>query len=142
MKQNKLALAFAIVGEAFKTKLDKGGKPYMLHCIYVMEGANPDDEDEQIAGLCHDLVEDTSWTIEMLRQVGFSERALLLIDTLTHKPGQSYDDYIKLCALNESTRRIKKRDLRHNSDITRIKGISKDDFDRIEKYHRSFLYLS
>jgi len=39
-------------------------------------------------------------------------------------------------------RMIKLADLRHNSDIMRMKGLSKKDFDRLEKYHRAYAYLS
>ena len=38
--------------------------------------------------------------------------------------------------------KVKLADLKDNSDITRLKGLSKKDFDRMEKYHRSYIYLS
>lgn len=36
---------------------------------------------------------------------------------------------------------VKLEDLRDNSDITRMKGLRKKDFDRIEKYNKAFQYL-
>ena len=36
---------------------------------------------------------------------------------------------------------IKRKDLEHNSDITRLKGIRPKDLERMEKYHKAFLYL-
>ena len=36
---------------------------------------------------------------------------------------------------------IKLTDLEHNSKITRLKGLRKKDFDRLEKYHRAYTYL-
>ena len=39
-------------------------------------------------------------------------------------------------------KKVKKKDLEHNSTITRLKGLRKADFDRLEKYSRSYVYLS
>ena len=51
-------------------------------------------------------------------------------------------DYIKAISVNPDATQIKMRDLEHNSNITRIKGLRKKDLDRIEKYHRAYIYLS
>jgi hypothetical protein len=64
------------------------------------------------------------------------------IDTLTHRKGEPYDDYIKRISKCRRARIVKLADLRHNSDIMRMKGLSKKDFDRLEKYHRAYAYLS
>ena len=32
-------------------------------------------------------------------------------------------------------------DLRHNSDIHRMKGLRDKDFDRLKKYHHAYSYL-
>lgn len=64
------------------------------------------------------------------------------MDVLTHRKGVPYDDYIKMVAFNLDAVKVKLADLKDNSDITRLKGLSKKDFDRMEKYHRSFIYLS
>ena len=141
-----LGRAIAIAATEFADKNDKGGKPYMLHCLHVMHKVGPDDEELMIIAVLHDLVEDTEWTFDMLRDEGFSDRVLSALTLLTHYPighseGRTYDDYIKCLALNEDARKVKLEDLKHNSDITRMKGLRKKDFDRLEKYHRSYEYL-
>ena len=55
---------------------------------------------------------------------------------------KGYKDYIKAISFNADATKVKLADLKDNSDITRLKGLSKKDFDRMEKYHRSFVYLS
>ena len=45
-------------------------------------------------------------------------------------------------SFNADATKVKLADLKDNSDITRLKGLRKADFDRMEKYHRSFIYLS
>ena len=138
----KLDVAIAIAAEAFRGKNDKGGNPYILHCLHVMYQMDPLDHDLRCIAVLHDLVEDTKWTIDDLRTEGFSDRILTGIDILTHKEEMPYDDYIKLIAMYPDARKVKLADLKHNSDITRMKGLRKKDFDRLEKYHRSFAYLS
>ena len=44
--------------------------------------------------------------------------------------------------MNPDAKRVKREDLRDNSDITRLKGLRKKDFDRLEKYSKAFIYLS
>lgn len=138
-----LALAIAITAEAFKHKLDRSGQPYILHCLYVMDIEG--DEDEKCAAVMHDLVEDTDWTYEMLRNLGFSERTIDILKLVTFPDGCDdiqYMEQIKRIALDPSAKKIKKKDLRHNSDITRLKGLRKKDTDRLEKYSRAYIYLS
>ena len=137
-----LALAYAIAAQGFKNKFDKQGRPYMEHCLYVADGMDTDAE--KIVALLHDAVEDEIVTFEELRQYGFPEDIIRDIDLLTHrKDVDDYlDVYIKKIAMSLRATKVKKRDLRHNSDITRLKSLTKADFDRIEKYHRAFTYLS
>lgn len=143
---NKLAKAISIAAQAFETTWDKGGHPYILHCLTVMRDCNSDDEDVLCAAVLHDLLEDKSaeWDAPTLRHdCGFSERTVELICILTHdKEYMSYDDYIKRISLDHDAIKIKLADLRHNTDITRMKDLGKKDFDRLEKYHRAYKYLS
>lgn len=134
--------AISYAATAFQGKMDKGGKPYILHCLHVMNKvACHNDEELMIIAVLHDIVEDTDWELKSLIDAGFSERVILGVQTLTHKKGVSYDDYIKAIALSDDARLVKLEDLKHNSDITRMKGLRKKDFDRLEKYHRSYEYL-
>ena len=140
--QELLAKAIMIASVAFATTFDKGGKPYILHCLWVMNQVRHLGMDYMIVAVLHDLVEDTDWTIEQLRMEEFPEYILKSIDVLTHKEGVSYDNYIKLITTDEIAIDVKLRDLKHNSDITRLKDVRKKDFDRLEKYAKAFKYLS
>lgn len=137
-----LALAIAIAAEAFKTKVDKGGNAYILHCLHVMNDVGSDEERQQAAVL-HDLVEDCpDWSIERLRSLGFSERVLTTIDLVTFRAGEDYMSRIRLIAANADATEVKKADLRHNTQLTRLKGLRKKDFERLEKYCTAYTYLS
>jgi len=86
-------------------------------------------------------VEDSSVTIETLVSRGFSARVTEALVLLTHDKNEPYDQYIKRVAMNRDAALVKLEDLRDNSDITRLKGLREKDFERIEKYHRAFVFL-
>lgn len=138
---NKLALAISITAKAFEDKLDKAGQPYILHCLRVMNATNG-DEDTKCAAVMHDLVEDTDYTFEQLTKLGFSDKTIGILHLVTHQKDTDYMEYIKAIAVSDDATEIKLRDLEDNSNIVRLKGIGKKDLDRIEKYHRAYLYLS
>lgn len=138
----QLGQAIALASLAFQDKFDKQGRPYILHCLRVMTGVG-DDPEVQVAAILHDMVEDTDWDVLSLTyRLALTERQQVILYLVTHDKEDSYDDYIRAIAVNEDAKRIKLADLKDNSDITRLKGLRKKDFDRLEKYHRAFVYLS
>jgi len=136
-----LAKAIAIAGKAFEDKVDKGGKPYILHCLRVMYSVEYLGEEAMIVAVLHDLIEDTDWTVEMLVAEGFARPTVEMIKMMTHIDNEPYDDYIARVALNKVTRRVKMGDLKDNSNIHRMKGLREKDFKRLEKYFRAYAYL-
>lgn len=125
----------------FDGKYDRGGAPYILHCLKVMYYLKTDDEELQCIGLGHDLVEDTDVTYFELKTMGFTERVIAGIRAMTKVPGETNNEYMTKIKANEDAIRVKLADLRHNSDIRRLKGVTEKDIKRIEKYHKMFLEL-
>ena len=134
--------AIAITAKAFEGKYDKSGEPYILHCLHVMRGVEAHGKEVMCIAVMHDLVEDTEYTLDDLLDLGFSLRVVDGVKAMTHLDSESYDDYIKKIAINKDARLVKLEDLKHNSDITRLKGLKEKDFKRLEKYSRAFVYLS
>lgn len=133
--------AIAIASEAFAGKHDKGGVPYIMHCLHVMRGVKHLGEEAMIAAVLHDLIEDTKWTAEKLIAEGFNEHTVVIISLLTHRKGEPYMDYVKRVSVNHIARAIKMCDLRHNSDIHRMKGLEEKDIERLIKYHKAYAFL-
>jgi len=133
--------AIALTAKAFENKFDKGGQPYILHCLFVMNQMPANDTELMTIAVLHDIVEDTDYSLDNLRAMGYSERVVDGIKSLTHIDGVSYMNYIKIIALNSDARLVKMADLQHNSDIMRMKGLRKKDFERLEKYHTAMAYL-
>ena len=135
--------AIVIAATAFEGKYDKGGVPYIMHCLHVMDKVKHLGTEAMVVAVLHDLIEDTDWTAISLVENGFNPHTVSLIELLTHKDGESYDDYIKRAALNKITKTIKMEDIRHNSDPHRLKVIPPrdKDLDRLIKYTKAFAYL-
>lgn len=136
-----LSKAISITAEAFIGKYDKGGKPYILHCIHVMRQMPQDDLELQQIAVLHDLIEDTDYTIYDLGDLGFSDRVLYGVTCLTHDEFVDYDEYIKGISINPDAVLVKMADLRHNSDVLRMKGVRDKDLERIKKYHKAYSFL-
>ena len=141
IEYKRLGLAISIAAAAFEGKFDRGGQPYILHCLWVMNKVRHLGEDYMIAAVCHDLVEDTNITIADLHVFCFGPEVVAAIDCLTHKDTDTYQSYIRKISQNPIAKEIKLRDLEHNSKITRLKGLREKDFARLEKYHAAYLFL-
>ena len=140
-KGELLNKALVLATNAHSGQFDRGGNPYILHPLKVMHYLRSNDEELQCIALCHDLIEDTSVTYLMLSQEGFTERIIEGIRCLTKLSGETYDDYKQRVISNEDAIKVKMADLRHNSDIRRLKGVSNKDIERIVKYHEFYLEL-
>jgi hypothetical protein len=137
-----LGTAISIAADEFADVLDKGGRPYILHCLWVMDRVRHLGEDHMIAAVLHDLVEDTDWNHEMLEISGFSKESRDAIRLLTHDDRTiPYPQYIERLSGNAIAREVKLRDLEHNSKITRLKGVRESDLVRAKKYHTAYLFL-
>jgi hypothetical protein len=60
---------------------------------------------------------------------------------MTKRPGQSYDEYKLQVMANKDAMLVKMRDLQHNSDIRRLKGVSEKDIARMVKYQQFYLEI-
>ena len=137
-----LGNAIALAARGFEFKFDKAGKPYILHCLRVMNNLHTDDDELNIIAILHDCIEDGICTLTELIAAGYSQRICIALLVLTHICEDTYEDYIKRVATNPDAIKVKLADLKDNSDITRLKGLTKKDFDRMEKYHKAYVYLS
>ena len=133
-KGTMLDTMLVIVTNAHHGQYDRGGNPYILHPLKVMHYLKSDDEELMCIALGHDVIEDTKVTYKDLRDAGITERVIKGIRALTKQPGQTYDEYKEGVFASVDAMRVKMADLRHNTDIRRLKGVTEKDFDRIAKY--------
>jgi (p)ppGpp synthase/HD superfamily hydrolase len=140
-KGELLGKVLVLATNAHAGQFDRGGKPYILHPLKVMHYLKSDDEELMCVALLHDVVEDTKTTWADLKEIGCTDRVLDAVSALTKMPGQSYDDYKEEVFSNEDAMRVKMADLRHNTDIRRLKGVTQKDLDRLAKYNQFYLEL-
>jgi len=133
-REDMLAHAKEIATKAHEGQVDKAGRPYIGHPIWVSNYVQ--GETEKITAMLHDVVEDTPWTIEDLRKEGFSEEVLTAVDLLTRREGQVYLDYVRLAKTNPISKAVKLADLAHHF----FRGDSLTDKHR-ERYEKAKVIL-
>lgn len=118
----------------------KDGSPYILHPLRVM--LRLVGEDERIVAALHDVVEDTSTTLEELRRMGFSDNVLSGVDAITRRRGEGYDDYIDRVMTNPLAVKVKIADLDDNMNVKELPTLDADALRRLAKYHNAWKKIS
>src|SRR5437867_8182400 len=139
-----LAKAIAIAAQAHQAQahqaqLDKAGAPYILHPLRLVLRMH--SETEMMAAILHDVVEDTDWTLDKLRQAGFSEEVVQAVECLTHRGHETYDEFIARVRTNAIASKVKLADLEDNMDMRRLRTLTEKDAERLHKYHQAWLAL-
>ncbi|HXS68623.1 MAG TPA: GTP pyrophosphokinase [Candidatus Polarisedimenticolia bacterium] len=137
---SNLERAIAIAVEAHAGQKDRNGASYILHPLRVM--ARVQSDDEKIVAILHDVVEDTDWTFDDLRQEGFSAELIAALDCVTKREGEAYEDFVKRSASNALAKRVKIADLEDNMDIRRHEVLEPKDLERFNKYLRAWRGLN
>ena len=130
--------ALVLAVNAHAGQFDKGGRPYSLHVLKVMHYLKSDDIELMCACVLHDTVEDCDVTFDDLRNAGMSERVIDCVRLLTKQRGQTYEEYKAGVLSSVDAMLVKSADLRHNSDIRRLKGVSEKDIARVARYMAFF----
>lgn len=139
MKKGEMLSAMILLAtNAHSGQFDRGGRPYILHCMAVMHKLRSDDEELQCIAIGHDVIEDTKTTYKQLKDIGMTDRVIEGIRALTKVPGESYDDYKLRVFANRDAMLVKSKDLMHNSDLRRLKGVTQKDVERTAKYMTFF----
>lgn len=96
---------------------DKSGFPYIFHPYHLAEQMN--DEISVCIALLHDVIEDTSVTVQEL-EAEFPPEVTEAVKLLTYNGKEDYFDYIKRLKTNPYAKLVKIADLIHNSDHSRL----------------------
>lgn len=131
-------LASKIAYKAHEGQVDKAGVPYIFHPIHIAE--QMDTEESCIVALLHDVAEDSDITIDYLSKY-FSEEVMAALKILTKNENDDYVEYIKRVKTNKLATKVKLKDLKHNSDLTRLDIVTDEDRERSTKYINAIRYL-
>ena len=124
--------AIEIAATAHAGQRDKAGQPYIFHPLRVM--LRVDGAHEQMAAVLHDVVEDTSVTLDNLAQEGFPSEVLRAIAALTKLPGETRLEAAARAAADPIARKVKLADNAENMDLSRIPNPTDKDYARCREY--------
>jgi (p)ppGpp synthase/HD superfamily hydrolase len=119
----------------------KAGKPYIEHPMRVMNMGKTIEE--KIAGVLHDVVEDSDWTFEMLEKEAIPKDVMDALRCVTKlSENEDYDHFIERVKINPLAVKVKLNDLKDNMDITRLGEVTEKDLARLNKYIRAYRQLT
>ncbi len=131
--------AMKLCFEAHKDQVDKSGMPYVFHPFHLAE--QMPDEETTIVALLHDFVEDTEYSLDDLKNMGFSKEVLEAIALMTHDEAVPYMEYVEQIKKNRIAAIVKRADLMHNSDLSRLDTVDEKAIKRVEKYKQAIAIL-
>ena len=134
-----LSRAQALARSAHAGQVDKSGTPYIEHLAFV--AAHVDGDDAKTVAWLHDIVEDTTVTLDDLRREGFPEHIVAAVDAHTHRAGEEYLDYVRRAVANPLARKVKTQDVLHNMDLSRLKSVGPADVDRLHRKYSPALRI-
>lgn len=136
-----LEIAIGLAVEGHKGQRDRAGKPYILHCLYVMDAV--ETIREKIVAVLHDLFEDTAFTPQDLRDRGFPEEIIHSLSLLTRFMGETRLQQAKriVDSGDEVALNVKLADNKHNSCLDRIANPTARDHERVAEYAEVRAYL-
>ena len=107
--------AYRVAADAHKDQKRKSGEPYIIHplCVAIILADLELDKETIVAGLLHDVVEDTGYTVEDIRNL-FGDKIASLVDGLTK---------IKTVLDNE--------DRKGNNNMSSTESMQAENFKRI-----------
>lgn len=131
--------AIALAVNAHAGQVDKVGQPYILHPLRVMFAV--EGETARMAGVLHDVVEDTDVTFDQLREMGYSEEVIEALDCLTRREDETYAEFVERARANPIARQVKIADIEDNMDIRRLHEVTEDAMTRVQRYLKAWRRL-
>lgn len=135
MRTVKEVDAFAATAHA--GQYDKIGVPYIEHVRAVAAGLAPFGDELVMAGLLHDVIEDTDWTAEQLHEAGVPGRVVSVVEAVTNQKGVPYEMKVRRIALNREATLVKIADNAHNSRPDRAAQLPEEKRARLAAKYRS-----
>jgi (p)ppGpp synthase/HD superfamily hydrolase len=120
-----------IAAEAHAGQVDKIGVPYIEHPRAVAAGLAPFGVGMQMAGLLHDVVEDTEVTFNDLADRGVPWTVVDIVQRVTKRPGVAYREMVEAIAGDYAACLLKLADNTHNSHPDRTVQLADDKRARL-----------
>jgi hypothetical protein len=133
-----LEQASRLAEEAHAGQVDRTGRPYAEHVFAVRDLLAGHGERAQMAGVLHDVLEDTPLTAGDLRARGCPEEVVRAVEAVTRREGEPYEELVRRAAADPLGRLVKLADNAHNSDGRRLALLPAGQAERLRaKYARA-----
>jgi (p)ppGpp synthase/HD superfamily hydrolase len=126
-----LAQVDAIAAEAHAGQVDKIGVPYIEHPRAVAAGLAPFGVGMQMAGLLHDVLEDTEVTPRQLLDWGVPLAMVDTVQRVSNQHGEDYERKLTKIAMHYGPCLVKLADNAHNSHPDRTAQLTGDKRARL-----------
>ena len=117
-----LEAAIEMAVQAHRGQVDKAGEVYLLHPLRVMLRVREQGYrvEVQAAAVLHDVVEDTSVTLDDV--AALDPAVAVLVEAVIQRPEEAYVDFVRRAAQDPETRAIKLADVEDNqSRLVRLR---------------------
>lgn len=126
-----------LASDAHAGQVDKIGVPYVEHVRAVAAGLAPFGDDLVMAGLLHDVIEDTDWTADGLIEAGVPHEVVSIVEAVTNVPGMPYEEKIRRIVGNRPATLVKIADNAHNSHPDRAAQLPDEKRARLAAKYRT-----
>ena len=114
VSQEMIEKCISIAHQAHAGQRDRDGNAVILHALIV--GSMGRTGAEKCVGFLHDVVEDTDWSFDDLRNEEVAEEIIDALRLLTHEKGTDYYEYVQriIDSGHQTAINVKRNDLCHN----------------------------
>lgn len=131
---DSIEAADKLAAAVHREQVDKSGTPYVDHVRGTAEiaragGAN---EYQVMAALLHDSVEDTTCTLDQLRDLGVPAPVVEMVDALTRRSHESHDEYLGRLVGTPDAVLVKRADIQHNCSPARQANLDPATRERLQ----------
>lgn len=130
--EHAVAAACLFATAAHSGQKDKNGQPYIDHPRRVVGYLTDPTWEQKVVAWLHDVVEDTCVTLEAIRQA-FGPVIAAAVDAITHRPGESREDYYARVRANPLALIVKFADIDDNTDPARTALLDEGTRARLAK---------
>lgn len=127
----------ALAAAAHAGQVDKIGVPYIEHVRAVAAGLVSFGDELVMAGLLHDVLEDTDVTADELLQCGVPARVVQIVNAVTNQAGMAYEEKIRHITADPQATLLKIADNAHNSHPNRAAQLPADKRERLAAKYRA-----
>jgi len=137
-----LSKAIKIASTEFEHRLDKCGRPYILHLLRVMMAVSKYGSAMMAAAVLHDILEDVpSFSPTRLLNEGMPELVVELVCGMTRNSDEVYRHYIMRIGQHKQLTLLKLADLEDNRDYNRFDYPIDIPVELMKRYDESHAYL-